>query len=98
MSEDHLKETSAPYLAESTRGEKTKSEFQPLIDELYREEVLEARRLPLEEKLILGERLFNWACSITLSGIRNQNPEASEEECQRMLRERIELGKEMGTL
>jgi hypothetical protein len=98
VSDEHLRETAATYVTESTRVEKAKNEFQPLMDELYREEVLEARNLPMEEKLILGERLFNWACSITLSGIRNQNPEASEDECQRMLRERIELGKEMGTL
>lgn len=98
MSDEKLNETAAPYSTEKSSLGKSQGEFQPLIDELYREEVLEARKLPLEEKLILGERLFNWACSITLSGIRNQNPEASEEECQRMLRERIELGKEMGTL
>lgn len=93
MSADELKETAAP-----NRAEEFKSEFQPLIDELYREEVLEARAMPLEEKLLLGERLFKWACEITLAGIRNQNPGASEEECRRILRERIELGKSLGTL
>lgn len=93
MSEDELKETSVPYQAETF-----KSEFQPLIDELYREEVLEARTMPMEEKLLLGERLFKWACEITLAGIRSQNPHASEQECQRILRDRIELGKKLGTL
>ena len=47
MSEGELKETAA------SRAEEFRSEFQPLIDELYREEVLEARRMPLEEKLLL---------------------------------------------
>lgn len=75
-----------------------KSPYQPLIDALYREEVLEARSMPLEEKLLLGERLFRWACEITLAGIRHQNPDADEAHCQRLLRERIELGKRMGTL
>lgn len=93
MNEEELKETALPY-----RAREWKSEFQPLIDELYREEVLEARRMPLEEKLILGERLFRWACEVTLAGIRNQNPGADEAECQQILRERIELGKKMGTL
>jgi len=93
MSDDVLKETTPAFRAEEWR-----SEYQPLIDELYREEVLEARRMPLEEKLILGERLFRWACEVTLAGIRNQNPGADEAECQRILRERIELGKKMGTL
>jgi len=93
MSDDVLKETTPAFRAEEWR-----SEYQPLIDELGREEVLEARRMPLEEKLILGERLFRWACEVTLAGIRNQNPGADEAECQRILRERIELGKKMGTL
>jgi hypothetical protein len=93
MNEDRLKETAVAYQAEEFR-----SEFQPLIDELYREEVLDARKMPIEEKLLLGERLFRWACEVTLAGIRNQNPDASEQECQRILFERIELGKKMGTL
>ena len=93
MNEPKLKEAGVAYHAEEF-----KSEFQPLIDELYREEVLDARKMPVEEKLLLGERLFRWACEVTLAGIRNQNPDASEEECQRILLERIELGKKLGTL
>lgn len=93
MTEDELKATPMP-----DRVPEWESEFQPLIDELYREEVLAARIMPVEEKLILGERLFRWACEVTLAGIRNQNPEADEAECQRILRDRIELGKRMGTL
>ena len=93
MSGEKLKETAAVYHAEEF-----KSEFQPLIDELYREEVLDARKMPLEEKLLLGERLFRSACEVTLAGIRYQNPDASEKECQRILVERIELGKKVGTL
>lgn len=93
MSDDGFKETASPY-----RAEEPKSEFQPLIDQLYREEVLDARKMSVEEKLLLGERLFKWACEITLAGIRSQNPDASEEECQQILRKRIELGKKLGTL
>jgi hypothetical protein len=80
------------------RADEVESEFQPPIDELYREEVLEARRMSPKEKLILGERLFRWACAIPLEGIRFQNPRATEAECERLLRERIALGKRMGTL
>ncbi len=90
MSEGALKETTAPY-----RTGEARSEFAPLIDELYREEVLDARRMPPEEKLILGERLFRWACAITLEGIKFQNPGIGEAECQRMLRERLELGRKL---
>lgn len=93
MNEGERKELSAPY-----RADDFNSPYQPLIDELYREEVLQARQMPLEEKLILGERLFRWACEVTLAGIRHQHPEADKAECQRILRDRIELGKKMGTL
>jgi hypothetical protein len=93
MSDDKLKEPAVAY-----NVEEFKSEFQPLIDELYREEVLDARKMPIEEKLLLGERLFRWACEVTLAGIRSQNPGANEQECRRILFERIELGKKIGTL
>ena len=93
MTAHELHERAAPY-----RAEKSQSEFQPLIEELYRQEVLEARQMPVEEKLILGEHLFRWACAVTLEGIRSQNPTVSDVECQRILRERIALGKSLGTL
>ena len=90
MSDEVLKDAASPCQAVEYR-----SPFQPLIDELYREEVLEARGMNPEEKLILGERLFLWACSVTLEGIRMQNPGASEADCQRLLRERLELGRRL---
>ena len=93
MSDDRLNDAAKPY-----RTGEYKSPDAPLIEELYRQEVLEARRMSPEDKLILGERLFRWACAVTLEGIRLQNPNATEEECQRKLRERIELGKRLETL
>ena len=66
-------------------------EIQRLIDELYREELREARAMPPEQKLLLGEELFVHACSITLAGIRNQFPEADEAERRRILEQRLEL-------
>ena len=70
-------------------------EFTPLIDALYRDDVLEARQMPPEEKLILGEELFEYACLVTLAGIRSQNPGFSEEECQCELQRRIDLAERM---
>lgn len=90
MSDDALKEQKAPYPTKPSR-----SEFAPLIDALYREEVLEARQMSPEDKFLAGEDLFNMACEITLAGIRNQNPTASEAECRRILEERIELGERL---
>jgi hypothetical protein len=90
---DQLRDAAGAY-----RTDACSSPYEPMIDELYRQEVLEARRMSPEDKLILGERLFRWACAITLEGIRFQNPDATDDECQRALRERIELGKRLETL
>jgi hypothetical protein len=64
-------------------------ETQRLIDELYREELREARAMSPEEKLRAGQQLFEGACRITLAGIRHQNPGASEEQCLEILRQRL---------
>jgi hypothetical protein len=87
MSDNTFKQPAVPF----SSTPKNKNEFAPLIDALYRESVLEARRMPPEEKFLLGEELFEYACSITLSGIRNQNPGFNEEECQQELQRRLDL-------
>ena len=46
--------------------------------------------MPPEEKILAGQQLFEGACRITLAGIRNQNPGASEELCREILRQRLE--------
>ena len=88
MSDDTLKETPGG------NGPKQpfRSEFAPLIDALYREEIIEARKMSAEDKFLAGEELFRLACEVTLAGIRNQNPEATEADCQRILEERLRLG------
>ncbi len=90
MSENWVKRT---VVAHPSAG--IKSDFAPLIDALYREAVLEARQMPPEEKFALGEELFEYACSITLLGIRNQNPRFSEEECQQELQRRLDLAERL---
>jgi hypothetical protein len=70
-------------------------QIQRLAEELYRERVTEASLMPPEEKLLAGEELFDYACSITLAGIRDQNPGLSEEECLRILEERLDLRERM---
>ena len=66
-------------------------ETQRLIDELYREELRDARAMRPEDKLLAGEELFLYACSITIGGIQNQFPEADEAERRRILEGRLEL-------
>ena len=51
--------------------------------------------MPPEQKLLLGEELFAYACSITMAGIRNQFPEADEEERRRLLEKRLELQRKL---
>ena len=78
-----LREQSPPYTPPP--------ETQRLIDELYREELREARAMTPEQKILAGQQLFESACEITLAGIRNQNLGASEEECLEILRGRLDL-------
>lgn len=62
-----------------------------LIDSLYRDRVLRARATPPEDKLMDGARLFDWACSITIAGIREQFPDANETRVLQILRDRLAL-------
>ena len=84
---DSLKETLAPYAPPL--------ETQRLIDELYREEVLEARAMAPIDKIRAGQQLFEAACRITLAGIRHQHPNASEEECLKILHQRLALQRKL---
>jgi hypothetical protein len=64
---------------------------QELIDALYREEVIRARRSSPEQKLLSGPRLFDWACEMTKAGIRVQFPDADEQRVLEILKQRLEL-------
>lgn len=86
MNGDELKETAAPY-----QSVDPDSPFASLAEELFRERVLEARQMSPEEKFLAGEELFEWACSITLAGIRHQNPGIDEKESRRILEERLKM-------
>jgi hypothetical protein len=70
-------------------------DFQPLADALYRERVLRARRMPPEERILDGPRLFDYACSITLAGLRSEFPAASEMELRLALRRRLEIAQKL---
>ncbi len=70
---------------------------QELIDQLYRERVLRARQMPREEKFLLGAELFEQACRLMADGIRNQFPEADEEQVQVILAQRLRLLRSLRT-
>lgn len=69
-----------------------------LVDELYREQVLHARAMPGDEKLLEGARLFDRACRLMADGIRHQFPDANEERVQQILRQRLDLLRRLETL
>ena len=64
-------------------------------DQLYRDEVLAARVMTSEEKLLAGPQLFDFACRIALDGIRNQFPDVDEQRIRQILAERVELGRRL---
>ena len=68
---------------------------QQLAEALYRERVAEARAMSAEHKLLAGEELFDYACAITLAGIHDQSPGLSDEDCRRVLEERLALRERM---
>ena len=69
--------------------------IQRLAEELYRERVADARAMAPEDKLLAGEDLFDYACAITLAGIRDQFPGLSEDQYLRILEERLALRERM---
>ena len=71
------------------------NQFQPLADAIYRERVLRARRTPPEERIMEGPRLFDYACAITLAGLRSENPKATEAELHQLLRQRLALAEKL---
>jgi hypothetical protein len=62
-----------------------------LASELFRERVLRAREMAPEAKLAVGAELFTYAAEITASGIRHQFPDATEEQVQTILSQRLQL-------
>lgn len=49
----------------------------------------------MEEKFLAGPNLFELACEFMRAGIRNQHPDADEAQVQRILEERLALGRRL---
>jgi hypothetical protein len=86
VSDEKLKEAAETYQAADYQ-----SPYAELANDLYRERVIRARSASVESKILAGQRLFDAACEITLAGIRHDFPEYSDEECHRVLRERLAM-------
>jgi hypothetical protein len=63
-----------------------------LLDQLQREDVADARRMSFADKFLAGAELFDYACRITMAGIRNQNPGFNEQQILDELRRRVAMG------
>jgi hypothetical protein len=66
-----------------------------LIDDIYREHVLRARRTSINQKLMAGADLFEYACRVACDGIRYQNPGIDEFRVQQILRDRLALARRL---
>ena len=64
-------------------------EFQPLMDDIFREKVLRARQTPGAKKLMMGLELFAVVEERMRCGIRRQFPDADAGEVERLLRARF---------
>jgi len=65
------------------------NEFQPLMDDIFREKVRRARLVPPGEKLFSGLELFEEVEERMRAGVRQQFPAADAEEVERILRQRF---------
>ena len=71
------------------------AEFKTLADALYWERIDRARKMSPEERMKAGPELFDYACSITLTALREQMPDAKEADLLAALRRRLALKKQL---
>jgi hypothetical protein len=64
---------------------------QALADEIFRERVLRARGMTVEQKVLAGFELFEEVCERMSAGIRHENPGADEKTVQQLLRQRLDV-------
>jgi hypothetical protein len=70
-------------------------DFQALADALERDRHLRAHRMTLEQRLIQGAALFDYACEAALTGLRAQFPTATDAELQVRLRRTLTRAREL---
>lgn len=54
------------------------------------------RKMTGEERLAIALRLHELACNMSREGIRHQHPNASPQEVERLLHQRLKLARELG--
>lgn len=68
---------------------------QPLIDELYLEEVLRAREETMEHKFLMTFELSDLAMEFGRAGVRAQLPGATQEEWEKEWQRRLRIAREL---
>ncbi len=64
---------------------------QELIDDIYRDKVIQARKMSVEQKILAGPQLFEMSCRIMMDGIRDDFPDADEARVREIFEERLAL-------
>lgn len=65
------------------------SEFQPLMDAIFREKVLRARRQSPEERFAIGLDMFEEGVAWMRDGVRMEHPDLSAEEVDARVAQRF---------
>ncbi len=66
-----------------------------LVDAIYHEKVLCARRMTPQRRIEVGAQLSDMGRQMMREAIRRQNPTASEEEIRREMRRRFKLARKL---
>jgi hypothetical protein len=69
------------------------NEIAELARQIDREKIQRARAMTLIEKFRAGAELFEEACEVSRSGIRNRHPEWNEDQVEAELIRRLEIGR-----
>lgn len=64
-----------------------------LVRSLYQDKIDAARGMSFAEKFMAGPELFDYACTISMVGIRMQHPDFDEAQVRGELRRRLEIGR-----
>lgn len=70
-------------------------DLQALAAAIERDRHLRARRMTVEQRLIQGAALFDYACETALTGLRAQFPTATNAELQVRLRHTLTRAREL---
>lgn len=71
------------------------NEFQQLADTLFWEKLERAKKIPPEDRMASGPELFDYACAITMTALREQMPTATEPELLTALRNRLAIKRDL---